>query len=40
MAKSKSMEDIGPTTYFIDKNKYEPDIKPELIKHLKSGKLP
>ena len=39
MVKSKSMEDLGPTTYFNDKNKYEPNIKPEILKHLKLGKL-
>ena len=26
--KNKSMEDLGPTTYFIEKNKFEPNPKP------------
>ena len=39
MVKSKSMEDLGPTTYFIEKNKFEPNKKPEILKHLKVGKL-
>ena len=39
IVKSKSMEDLGPTTYFIEKNKYEPNKKPEILKHLKTGKL-
>ena len=39
MVKSKSMEDLGPTTYFIDKNIFEPNKKPEILKHLKVGKL-
>ena len=37
--KNKSMEDLGPTTYFIEKNKFEPNPKPEISKHLKFGKL-
>ena len=39
LVKSKSMEDLGPTTYFIEKNKFEPNKKLELLKHLKIGKL-
>ena len=39
LVKNKSMGDLGPTTYFIEKNKFEPNPKPEILKHLKSGKL-
>ena len=37
--KSKSMENLGPTTYFKQKNKYEPNKKPDIFNHLKTGKL-
>ena len=39
LVKSKSMEDLGPTTYFKEKNKFEPNIKPDIFGHLKTGKL-
>ena len=39
LVKNKSMGDLGPTTYFIEKNKFEPNPKPEILNHLKSGKL-
>ena len=37
--KSKSLQDIGPTTYFLEKNKYEPDKKYDIISHLKYKRL-
>ena len=37
--KSKSMEYLGPTTYFNEKNKFEPNKKPDILHHLKFGKL-
>ncbi len=36
--KSKSMEDLGPTTYFKQKNKYEPEKKNTIYKQLVLGK--
>ena len=39
LSKSKSMGNIGPTTYFIQKNKYEPNKKIDILSHLKTGKL-
>ena len=37
--KSKSMEYLGPTTYFNEKNKFEPNKKADILHHLKFGKL-
>ena len=37
--KNKSMQDLGPTTYFIEKNKFEPDKKPDIFSHLKNKRL-
>ena len=40
LSKSKSMEDLGPTTYFKESNKFEPNKKPDIFNHLKKpGKL-
>ena len=36
--KSKSLEDLGPTTYFKQKNKYEPEKKNTIYKQLILGK--
>ena len=38
LSKSKSMFDIGPTTYFIEKNRYE-KIKPDFFSKLKNKRL-
>ena len=35
LSKSKSMEDLGPATYFKQSNKFEPNKKPDIFKHLK-----
>ena len=37
--KNKSMQDLGPTTYFIEKNKFEPNNKPDIFSHLKNKSL-
>ena len=40
LTKSKSMEDLGPTTYFKQSNKFEPNKKHDIFNHLKKpGKL-
>ena len=36
--KSKSSEDLGPTTYFKEKNKYEPEKKNTIYKNIILGK--
>ena len=36
--KSKSMQDLGPTTYFIEKNKFVKN-KPDIFSHLKNKRL-
>ena len=38
ISKSNSMQDIGPTTYFIEKNKFEKN-KPDIFSHLKNKRL-
>ena len=35
LTKSKSMEDLGPATYFKQSNKFEPNKKPDIFNHLK-----
>ena len=39
MNRNKSMEYLGPTTYFNEKNKFESNKKPDILSHLKYGKL-
>ena len=38
ISNSKSMKDLGPTTYFLSRNKYTPDTKPHFFNQLKLGK--
>ena len=37
--KNNSMQDLGPTTYFIEKSKYEKQKKPDIFSHLKNKRL-
>ena len=37
--KSKTMQDLGPTTYFIEKNKFEVNKKPDLLSHLRNKSI-
>lgn len=37
--KSRTMQDLGPTTYFIEKNKFEGNKKPDIFSHLKNKSI-
>ena len=37
--KNKSMKDLGPATYFMEKNKFQPNDKPDIFSHLKNKRL-
>ena len=37
--KNKSMKNLGPATYFNERNKFQPDDKPDILSHLKNKRL-